>query len=116
MSASDLPLSELRVVEIGSGEALAFCGKLFADWGAEVVKIEPVGGDPDRATGLTIDIGGGRRENPHTAWLNTNKASITADFDSAADTARVRALLASADLLLDSRSTAEIAASALSHD
>ncbi|HEY4204908.1 MAG TPA: CoA transferase, partial [Xanthobacteraceae bacterium] len=43
-----LPLSELRVVEIGSGDALAYCGKLFSDFGAEVIKVEPPGGDPMR--------------------------------------------------------------------
>jgi len=37
--------SELRVVEIGSGDALCYCGKLFADFGAEVIKVEPPGGD-----------------------------------------------------------------------
>lgn len=34
-----LPLSDLRVVELGTGEALSFCGKLFSDFGAEVVEI-----------------------------------------------------------------------------
>ena len=33
-----LPLSELRVVEIGSGDALGYCGKLFSDFSADVAR------------------------------------------------------------------------------
>ena len=54
-----LPLSELRVVEIGSGDALGYCGKLFSDFGAEVVKIEPSGGDAARKIPPLVDAGGG---------------------------------------------------------
>jgi formyl-CoA transferase len=43
------PLAGLRVLELGSLVAGPFCGKTFADFGAEVVKIEPPGeGDPLR--------------------------------------------------------------------
>src|SRR6186997_380923 len=100
---SDLPLDGLRVIEIGSGDALSYCGKQFADFGAEVVKIEPPGGDPARALGILVDAGGGRRESAHFAWLNTNKHSITADLARAGDIDRIRTLLSSADLLLDGR-------------
>lgn len=116
MAETDLPLSELRIVEIGTGEALAYCGKVFSDFGAEVIKIEPPGGDPGRKVDILTDIGGGKHENAHFAWLNTNKASITADLSKDSDIATVRALLATADLLLDSRPVEERDASALSHD
>ena len=111
----DLPLAELRVVEIGSGDALAYCGKLFADFGAEVVKVEPPGGDPARRIAPTIDIGGGRRESACFAWLNTNKKSVSADLDNHADADRVRALLHDADLLLDARPPSVIENSLLRH-
>src|SRR3954452_18636346 len=42
-------LSDLRVVEIGTGVAAGWCGKAFADLGADVVKVEPPDGDPLRA-------------------------------------------------------------------
>jgi len=109
-----LPLSELRVVEIGTGDALAYCGKLFADFGAEVVKVEPPGGDPDRLIAPLVDAGG-RSESAGFAWLNTNKRSITADLDRADDVARIERLVAGSDLLLDARHPAVIAQSALSH-
>src|SRR5947209_5940970 len=110
-----LPLSELRVVEIGSGDALGYCGKLFSDFGAEVVKVEPPGGDPARSLPPLVDAGGGRHDSATFAWLNTNKRSITADLDRPEDVAQIRALLASADLLLDGRHPADIATSPLSH-
>jgi len=50
--AEKAPLAGVRVAELGTGAAVAYCGKLFADFGAEVVKVEPPGGDP---------IGGCRR-------------------------------------------------------
>lgn len=111
-----LPLSELRVVEIGSGDALGYCGKLFADFGADVVKIEPPGGDPARKLAPLVDAGNGRHENGLFAWLNTNKRSVTADLDQVAGVEKVRALLVGADLLLDARHPAAIKASRLSHD
>src|SRR5260370_12564276 len=42
------PFAGWRVVELSSGIAASYCGKMFADAGAEVVKIEPPQGDPMR--------------------------------------------------------------------
>ena len=42
------PLSHLRVVELGTLPAGAYAARLFADFGAEVIKVEPSGGDPTR--------------------------------------------------------------------
>ncbi len=39
-------LQGIRVAEFGTGAALAYANKLFADFGAAVVKVEPHGGDP----------------------------------------------------------------------
>ncbi|MGO4716341.1 CoA transferase [Bradyrhizobium sp. 2TAF24] len=109
------PLTGIRVVEVGSGDALGYCGKLFSDFGAEVIKIEPPGGDAMRRAAPLVDAGDGSRESGVFAWLNTNKASVIADLGNADDVARVRALLATSDLLLDGRLPTDIAASRLSH-
>jgi crotonobetainyl-CoA:carnitine CoA-transferase CaiB-like acyl-CoA transferase len=42
------PLAHARVLELGSTIAGPFCGRLLADFGADVVKVEPPSGDPDR--------------------------------------------------------------------
>lgn len=112
---SQLPLSIFRVVEIGSGDSVSYCGKLFADFGAEVIKIEPPGGDPARQRPPLVDIGG-TRESAYFAWLNTNKHSVIADLTKPADAEKVRKLLAGADLLLDGRAPADIPGSLLSHE
>ncbi len=71
-----MPFSGLRVLELGSGAGVEYCGKLFADFGAEVIKVEPPGGDPRRMIPPLLDVGGGRQESGTFAWLNTNKNSV----------------------------------------
>ena len=101
-----MPLSSYRILQIGSGVGLDYCGKLFADFGADVIKLEPDGGDPLRAFPPIVENG----ESGLFAWLNTNKRSVT-------DTPQtIAALLPGADILLDGRPPAEIEASALTHD
>ena len=46
------------MAEFGTGPALAYCGKLFADFGADVVKVEPLGGDLGRQTAPLVDYCG----------------------------------------------------------
>ncbi|HEY4172602.1 MAG TPA: CoA transferase, partial [Rhodopila sp.] len=90
-----MALSRFRVLQVGSGIALDYCGKLFADFGADVVKLEPVGGDPLRSFPPILADG----ESGLFAWLNTNKRSVTET------TEVLEALLPGADLLLDGRAT-----------
>lgn len=85
-----MPLSQFRVLQIGSGVALDYCGKLFADFGSDVVKLEPAGGDPLRRMPPVLANG----DSGMFAWLNANKQSV---IDTVSDRAR---LLHGADLLL----------------
>jgi hypothetical protein len=86
-------LSRFRVLQVGSGIALDYCGKLFADFGADVVKLEPPGGDPMRLFPPVLEGG----ESGLFAWLNTNKRSVMEAAEA------LDALLPGADLLLDGR-------------
>src|SRR5918996_1968250 len=78
------------------------CGKLLADLGADVIKIEPPGGDPDRRLGPFYG------DTPHPerslAWfsLNTNKRGLTLNGDTADGQALLRALAQGADFLVES--------------
>ena len=98
--SSQTALGGVRVAEFGGGRALAYCGKLFADFGADVVKVEPPGGDPDRQLAPLVDVGGGKRESGLFAWLNTNKRSVTVE---PGDAARLAEIAGAVDVLIDAR-------------
>jgi len=71
------PLVGLRVVEIGDRGEVA--GKLLADAGAELIRVEPPSGARSRGTGPFV---GDRRDinaSLHYAYLNTNKRGVTLD-------------------------------------
>ena len=76
------PLSGLRVLELAD-EKGQFCGKLMGDLGADVIKIEPPGGEKTRRVGPFLD------DIPHwerslSFWhYNTSKRGITLNLESA---------------------------------
>lgn len=98
MEQAASPLDGLRVLELGQLIAGPFCGQLLADFGADVVKIEPPGrGDPMRAWG----IGG---ENDEPVWWSViarDKRSLTLDLREADGQALLRDLAARADILVE---------------
>ncbi|MGO1766158.1 MAG: CoA transferase, partial [Advenella sp.] len=64
-----LALAGLRVLEIGSGAALAYAGKIFADFGAEVIKVEDSEGDPLRAVPPLLTSSDTESQSALNAWL-----------------------------------------------
>jgi crotonobetainyl-CoA:carnitine CoA-transferase CaiB-like acyl-CoA transferase len=88
------PLVGLKVVEFGHYIAGPFCTRVLADLGAEVIKVEPPGGDPVR--------GWGARANGHPVWFSIhgrNKLSVVLDLKR--DRATALRLLARADVLVE---------------
>jgi len=76
------PMSGVRVVELGFWVAGPSAGGILADWGAEVVKIEPPDGDPFR--GLYLSVSGVEiPANPPFELDNRGKRSIALDLRSA---------------------------------
>ena len=95
------PLDGLRVVECATGIAGAYAAKLWNDAGAEVVKVEPPGGDPLRRwTASGHDPGG--EDGALFRFLNASKRSVVADLASAEGRDLLLALAARADLVVES--------------
>jgi crotonobetainyl-CoA:carnitine CoA-transferase CaiB-like acyl-CoA transferase len=88
---SSLPLSGIRVVEFSHMVMGPTCGMILADLGAEVIKVEPPGGDKTRKL---IGSGAG-----FFRLFNRNKKSVTADLADAKDRARIEKLIATADIV-----------------
>lgn len=91
-----LPLAGVKVVEFCQVAAGPFCGMLLADFGAEVVKVEPPEGDSLRQW---PPINGGFSEN--FASLNRGKRSVALDLKQADDLEFARALVLEADVLVE---------------
>jgi crotonobetainyl-CoA:carnitine CoA-transferase CaiB-like acyl-CoA transferase len=85
--ASDRPasvgaLAGVRVLEL-SHAAAAVTGRILADLGADVIKIEPNGGEVARIEEPTVLLSNGERLNPFWLAFNVSKRSITIDIDTA---------------------------------
>lgn len=108
LDVARLALGGLRVLEVGSGPALAYAGKLFSDFGAEVIKVESPGGDAWRQMPpLVSETDAARPESALFAWLNTNKRSVTADPGRSEDGAWLAQLARTCDVVLDARALIE---------
>ncbi|WGR93383.1 CoA transferase [Bradyrhizobium sp. ISRA435] len=92
-------LSYLRVIEIGSSAATSYCARLFADFGADVQKVEPPAGDPLRRS-APLTPGG---QSAWFAFLNFNKSSIVIDGADPDAIIRLIALIEGCDILVDGR-------------
>ena len=78
------------------------CGKLLADMGADVVKIELPDGDPARGTGPFAQGVEHPEGSLNFLYFNTNKRSLVLDLASDAGRTRLSRLAATADVVLDS--------------
>lgn len=92
-----LPLSGIRVIEMGQNLAGPYAGAILGALGAEVVKVErPEGGDDARAWGPPYLAG----SSPTFHAVNSNKSSVTVDLKDAQAVAWLKAAIAKADVLL----------------
>ena len=92
------PLEGIRVVELGVWVAGPAAGGILADWGADVVKVEPIGGDPGRL--FQFILGGDMPTNPVFDMDNRGKRSIALDLTTDDGRAVMEELLAGADVFV----------------
>lgn len=89
-------LQGIRVVDLTRILSGPFCSLLLADMGAEVIKVEPPGGDPLRGQGMIVE-----GLSWYFAAFNRNKRSALLDLRSVAGRAALRRLIATADVVVD---------------
>ena len=95
-------LEGVRVIEVGSQVSAPFCGKLLADYGADVIKVEPPGeGDQARRQGPFVG------DDPHPdksipfLYLNTGKRGVTLDLTTPTGQGILGRLVERADVLVE---------------
>ncbi len=91
-----LPLEGIRIVEVGTVLMAPYAAQWLADLGADVIKVEPPGGDQTRTTGPAREAGMAAM----FLALNRNKRSIAIDLKDPAGREDLHRLLASADVLI----------------
>jgi formyl-CoA transferase len=105
--ASPLPLDGIRVIEFSHMVMGPTCGMILADLGAEVIKIEPPGGDKTRRLpGLGVGF---------FRTFNRNKKSVVLDIDTPDGKATALDLIAGADVVIENFRPGRMAALGLDH-
>jgi len=97
----DLPLSPYRVLDLTSEKGY-FCGKILADLGADVIKIEPPEGDPGRNNGPFYHDQRDRERSLLFFAYNTNKRGITLDIQTREGQEIFKRLAKTSDFVIES--------------
>ncbi len=109
------PMEGVKVVELGVWVAGPSASMILAVWGADVLKIEPLGGDPYRElfrAGAGIDI----ETNPPFEMDNRGKRSLAVDVSTPEGAAIVADLAADADVFVTNARIPALARAGLDHD
>jgi crotonobetainyl-CoA:carnitine CoA-transferase CaiB-like acyl-CoA transferase len=95
-------LSHLRILELSNGVAGEYCGKLLADFGAEIIKVElPGAGSDTRRSGPFAATGDTRERSGLFAYLNTNKRSVSLDITTPSGQEVLHTLVEGVDAIVD---------------
>ncbi len=94
-------LDGVRVLDLTT-EMGQYAGKLLADLGADVINVEPPGGDAARGVGPFFHDQVGRETSLSYWYFNTNKRSVTCDLDQHDGQHLLRELAKTADIVLES--------------
>ncbi len=116
MSAGPLN-KKIKVVELCNFVAGPFCAKLFADFDAEVIKIEQPGvGDTSRKRGPFPNDEPNPEASGTFLYLNTNKKGITLDVETSDGKDIFKKLIAQADILIEDKAPGEMQRLGLDYD
>lgn len=109
------PLAGLRVVELARILAGPWAGQILADLGAEVIKVEAPAGDDTRRWGPPFVTHHGQASAAYFHATNRGKRSVIADFSTPEGQAKVRELVADADVVIENFKVGGLAKYGLDH-
>lgn len=112
---SPLPLEGIRVLDLAD-ERAALGGRLLADLGASVTLIEPPGGVRTRRLAPFVDDEPGPNRSYQHLYFNANKQSRVIDLETPAGVEALRALAATADVLIETGPPGALAARGLGYE
>lgn len=98
----------MRVIEAGRFASAPACATVLADWGAEVIKLEPPGGDPARGPGSLPRGGDTPTVNPRFDVHNRTRRSIALDLSTPVARAVARRLIGTADVFVTNMRTSAL--------
>src|SRR5690349_15916489 len=101
-------LADLTVVEWGTGLASAFAAKALADYGADVIKVEPPAGDASRVAGPFPNDVPNRESSGQFLYLNANKRGVTLDLADPRGRDAFHRLLGRSDIVIGDRPAARL--------
>lgn len=110
------PLDGLKVVELARILAGPWTGQTLSDLGAEVIKVESPKGDDTRAWGPPFVTRGEDVSASYFHSANRGKASVTVDFSTPEGQAKIRDLVADADILIENFKVGGLAKYGLDYD
>lgn len=96
----DTPLAGVRVVELSERGAAAYAGRCLRRMGADLLKLEPPGGDPLRRSGSPVHTAGGRTTTTTAAFDYFNEGKTTRVLDEHAVPADLARLVAGCDVFV----------------
>ncbi|KGK81950.1 CaiB/BaiF CoA-transferase family protein [Clostridium sp. HMP27] len=116
MDKNGLALEGIKIVELSSFVAAPSCAKVLADWGAEVIKVEPVQGDNLRIVGPVYNAPAKDEENPMFELENGNKMGIAINTGSEKGKEVLGKLLQDADVFITNVREKALERSGLSYE
>lgn len=99
------PLEGVKVIDLTYFVAGPGGAKILADWGADVIKVEPCFGDPGRGTGATMSAPTKAKCNPFYSTYNANKRGLSINLKTEEGMAVLHKLLKTADVFVSSYRT-----------
>ena len=110
------PLEGVKVIDLTYFVAGPGAARILADWGADVIKVEPSFGDPGRGTGATMSCPTNKDCNPFYTAYNANKRGLSLNLKSEDGKAILDKMLETADVFVSSYRTGALKRLGLDYD